>query len=209
MERGLVDLSHTASLWIKICGMTTPEAVIAALDAGVDAIGFVFAASAREVTPAAAATLAAPARGRALCVAVTRHPTQRAMDEILSVFAPDILQTDAEDLGMLRLPDHLGLLPVWRGPSRETEPVPTRVLFEGPASGTGSTCDWESARLVARRTELVLAGGLNAANVGAAIAAVEPFGIDVSSGVEERRGIKSPARIAEFVRAARDARRHA
>jgi phosphoribosylanthranilate isomerase len=50
---------------------------------------------------------------------------------------------------------------------------------------------------------------LNAGNVGAAIAAVEPFGIDVSSGVEERRGIKSPARIAEFVRAARDARRHA
>lgn len=207
MERGLAELSPTAPLWIKICGMTTPEAVVAALDAGVDAIGFVFAASAREVTPAQANTLAAPARGRVLCVAVTRHPTQRAMDEILSVFAPDILQTDAEDLGMLRVPDHLGLLPVWRSPS--AQPPPGRVLFEGPASGTGSTCDWESARLVARRTELVLAGGLNATNVGAAIAAVEPFGIDVSSGVEERRGIKSPALIAEFVRAARDARRHA
>lgn len=200
---------HSPPLWIKICGMTTEAAVAAALDSGVDAIGFVFAASPREVAPEAAASLAKPARGRALCVAVTRHPTQQAVDQILTQFAPDMLQTDAADLGMLRLPGLLGLLPVWRGSPSAAAPLPARVLFEGPASGTGSTCDWETARLVARRTELILAGGLNAANVGQAIAAVEPFGIDVSSGVEERRGIKSPALIADFVRAARDARRHA
>jgi phosphoribosylanthranilate isomerase len=59
------------------------------------------------------------------------------------------------------------------------------------------------ARQVARRTELVLAGGLNPGNVAAAIEAVRPFGVDVSTGVEVRPGVKSPAEIENFVRAAR------
>ena len=77
--------------WIKICGMTTPEAVEACLEAHVDAIGFVFAESVRQVTPAKAASLAAPARGRVVCTAVTRHPTQQVIDEIIEVFQPDLL----------------------------------------------------------------------------------------------------------------------
>ncbi len=205
----MTEAAPRTAVWIKICGMTTAEAVAAALDARVDAIGFVFAESPRQVTPEAAAALAKPARGRALCVAVTRHPNQQLLDDILSRFEPDMLQTDAEDLGMLRVPRHLDLLPVWRTQPRQDAPPPGRLLFEGLASGTGQTCDWSSARQVAKRTELVLAGGLSAANIAAAIAEVEPFGVDVSSGVEERRGVKSPARIAEFVCAARDARRHA
>jgi phosphoribosylanthranilate isomerase len=184
--------------------MTTPEAVTAALEAGADAIGFVFAESPRRVTPAVAARLATAARGRVTCTAVTRHPTQQSIDEIVAVFAPDLLQTDAEDLISLRLPRELALLPVFRGsPSRES-PLPERLLFEGPVSGSGLGCDWRSAREVARRAELVLAGGLNADNVATAIAEVEPFGVDVSSGVEERPGIKSPAEIARFVTAVRE-----
>ena len=192
-------------MWIKICGMTTPEAVDAALAARVDAIGFVFADSPRKVTPESAARLAAPARGRVRCVAVTRHPTQREIDDIVSVFAPDVLQTDAEDLAALRLPRHLELLPVLRAGREVTGPLPARLLFEGPVSGTGVTCDWSAACDLARRAELVLAGGLSEANVGTAIAEVEPFGVDVSSGVEERPGIKSPVKIARFVDAARAA----
>ena len=101
-------------MWIKICGMTTPEAVAAALDARVDAIGFVFAESPRQLTPAACGALAAAARGRVRCVAVTRHPTQATLDEILKVFGPDVLQTDLPDLERLRLPAGLELLPVVR-----------------------------------------------------------------------------------------------
>jgi len=191
-------------MWIKICGMTTPEAVTAALDARVDAIGFVFAESVRRLTPEAAARLAAPARGRLPCVAVTRHPSQQALDEILEVFRPDVLQTDAVDLATLRVPAELPRLPVLRGiPSSGS--LPARILFEGLASGTGKACDWSSARQLARGTELILAGGLNAANVAAAIADVQPFGVDVSSGVESRPGIKSPAEIARFAHAARAA----
>ncbi len=216
-----------AASWIKICGMTTPEAVEAALAARVDAIGFVFSPSARRLTPERAVRLAAPARGRALCVAVTRHPTQSLLDEIVSVFAPDLWQSDWSDIAALSAPRSLGVLPVLRSgaaarelaaepvgtpeppgapePPASAELLPSRLLFEGPVSGAGATCDWASARDMAARTELILAGGLDAGTVGAAIAAVQPFGVDVSSGVEERPGIKSAEKIMRFAEAARAA----
>ena len=194
-------------MWIKICGVTTAEAVAAALEARVDAIGFVFAQSARRLSARRAHELAAPARGRVRCVAVTRHPTQPALDEILAAFKPDILQTDAGDLQTLRLPAALELLPVMRAGEPLPEKLPRRILFEGPVSGTGIAVDWQTAFGVARRTQVVLAGGLNSDNVAAAIAAVRPFGVDVSSGVEERPGLKSPAQMQEFVEAVRAAAR--
>ena len=72
--------------------------------ARVDAIGFVFAESVRQLTPRRRLRAGAPARGRLACVAVTRHPSQQAIDEILAVFAPDVLQTDAVDLQHLQAP---------------------------------------------------------------------------------------------------------
>jgi phosphoribosylanthranilate isomerase len=192
-------------MWIKICGITTAAAVEAALAARVDAIGFVFADSPRQLTLEDALALAAPARGRVRCVAVTRHPSQRHLDDVLAVFKPDMLQTDAEDLRSLRLPKQLELLPVFRGWDPQQGRLPARLLFEGLTSGSGTPCDWTIAQRVARRTQLVLAGGLDADNVATAIGAVRPFGVDVSSGVEERPGVKSPAEVARFAAAARNA----
>ena len=186
--------------WLKICGMTSPEAVEACLAAEVDAIGFVFAESVRQVSPARAASLAAPARGRVACTAVLHHPTQQWIDEVIAVFQPDLLQTDSDDLQHLRLPPGLPLLPVFRA---RAENLPPRLLFEGHASGSGLVANWALASELAARSELILAGGLNATNVATAIAAVKPFGVDVSSGVEERPGIKSPTEIMRFVSAAR------
>src|SRR4029077_5757084 len=192
-------------MWIKICGMTTPEAVSAALEARVDAIGFVFAESPRQLTPQRAARLAQAARGRLRCVAVTRHPAQATVDEILSVFRPDLLQTDLSDLARLQLPAGLDLLPVVRDGDDVPATLPERILFEGPVSGTGVAGDWNAARRLPRCAHPGLAGGLNPANVAAAIAAVQPFGVDVSSGVELRPGVKSPAEIVNFASAARAA----
>ncbi len=192
-------------MWIKICGMTTADAVTTAVDAGADAIGFVFAESVRKVSPEVASRLAASARGRVRCVAVTRHPSQQLVDEIMSGFRPDVLQTDAADLVSLELPGQLELLPVLRGEPDGASELPPRLLFEGHASGTGLTCDWTAARRVALRSQLILAGGLNPSNVTSAIMDVAPFGVDVSSGVELRPGIKSPTEIASFVLAARRA----
>jgi phosphoribosylanthranilate isomerase len=193
------------SFFIKICGMTTPDAVQAALDCGVDAIGFVFAPSVRQVSSRRARELAAPARGRVACVAVTRHPAPADLAVILRDFQPDILQTDIEDIAGLELPSSLSVLPVLRPAGAATRELPRRVLFEGPVSGSGRTTDWRQAAELARRAEVILAGGLNPANVAVAVREVRPFGVDVSSGVEATPGIKSPGKIGQFVAAARAA----
>lgn len=192
-------------MFVKICGLTTPEGVAAALDAGADAIGFVFAPSVRRVTPAAAAALAAPARGRVLCVAVTLHPTADEVEGILDVFAPDLLQTDLADAETLSPRARARLLPVLREGGMLPVPPPARVLYEGAVSGAGRTADWTRAHEVARQTEALLAGGLNPDNVAEAIRTVRPWGVDVSSGVESAPGVKSPAKISSFIAAARAA----
>jgi len=192
-------------LWIKICGMTDEAAVAAALQAGVDAIGFVFSPSPRQLQPALAARLAAPARGRVLCIAVTRHPKQPLLDAILRDFKPDGWQTDIGDLGILKVPRQLPVLPVLRSGSLALESPPRRFLFEGAVSGQGVTSDWTAAARLARASQLILAGGLRPDNVATAISSVRPFGVDVSSGVEAQPGKKSPTLIAAFVAAAREA----
>jgi phosphoribosylanthranilate isomerase len=192
-------------MWIKICGMTSEQAVETALHERADAIGFVFAPSVRQLEPTRAAQLAAPVRGRILCVAVMLHPSQAAVDRILGEFGPDVLQADLSDIAQLRLPAPLPVLPVVRAGTSLPGVAPPRILFEGPRSGTGMATDWSQARPLARRTQLILAGGLRPDNVGAAIAAVQPFGVDVSSGVEATPGQKDPRKIIEFIRAARAA----
>jgi phosphoribosylanthranilate isomerase len=197
-------------MWIKVCGLTDAAAVSAALEAGADALGWVFAASPRRVEAAHAAQLAARARGRCALVAVTLHPSQSLVDEIARELRPDYLQCDAEDLATLHLPGQLQALPVLRDAGTRAEALsrmdpPARLLFEGARSGSGTKADWTLAEQLARRSELILAGGLNAHNVAAAIGRVRPFGVDVSSGVEHSPGRKSGAMIAEFVAAARAA----
>jgi len=206
------------SLWVKVCGLRTPADVAAACAAGADAIGFVFAPSVRRVSPAEATAAAAAAPANVQRVAVFLHPTQAALDEVLAGFKPDIVQTDAADFAALQVPAGVALLPVLRaGGSREQAPshnelssvgdnlLPTRCLVEGPRSGTGQVADWHAAAAMAARTQVVLAGGLQAGNVAAAVHAVRPWGVDVSSGVESAPGVKDAVRIHEFVFAARQA----
>ncbi len=194
-----------SGLFIKICGMTTPEAVATALACEVDAIGFVFAQSVRRVSTQRASELAAPARRRVPCVAVTRHPSREDVAAILREFKPDILQTDLEDIDQLDLPHSLSVLPVMRAGPAPACALPRRVLFEGPVSGSGQTTDWQQAAELARRADVILAGGLNPSNVGDAIRRVRPFGVDVSSGVEASPGTKSVQKMEQFVAAARTA----
>lgn len=192
-------------MWIKVCGMNGPEGVAAALEAGADAIGFVFAESVRRVTPEDAARLAQPARGRVKLVAVTLHPSLDLWREIARTFQPDLLQTDNTDLDELAPALACEVLPVYRTGEPGPAKVPARILFEGGRSGTGTVADWSLARAWSQRTQVVLAGGLHAGNVAQAIAAVRPFGVDASSGVESAPGVKSPQKIFDYVRAARAA----
>jgi phosphoribosylanthranilate isomerase len=192
-------------VWVKVCGLTTEDAVAAAVDAGVDAVGFVFAESKRKVTPLRAAELARAVPRHIARVAVMLHPSQRELDEVWAEFRPNVLQTDIEDLASLDIPNGLKVVPVVRAGRELPRELPTRVLFEGPVSGTGATTDWTAAAELSSRTQVILAGGLKPTNVAAAIASARPFGVDVSSGVEATPGLKDPAKIYEFVRNARAA----
>lgn len=192
-------------LWIKICGLSTREAVDTAVAAGADAVGFVFAPSKRRVTPQQAAEISQAVPAHIARIAVMLHPSQAWVDEVCSIFVPDVLQTDAADFDALQIPQGIALLPVVRDGQATRSTLPARLLYEGKASGTGTTADWSAARALATRTELVLAGGLHEQNVAQAIAAVRPFGIDVSSGVESAPGVKDPSKIEAFVRTARAA----
>jgi phosphoribosylanthranilate isomerase len=229
-------------MFVKICGLTSADAIAAAVEAGADALGFVFAPSPRQIAPEDAAALCIDVPRNIVRVAVMHHPTREYWRRVLGEFAPDWLQTDAEDFGGITLPPECTALPVYRegttpfarrksdatgatgrmphlssaGAAPEPasragnledsvrlraprQPLPPRLLFEGTQSGTGRASDWDEARALASATELVLAGGLHAGNVAAAISRVRPFGVDVSSGVERSRGQKDPAMIKEFV----------
>jgi len=192
-------------VFVKICGIREAAALDAAVGAGADAVGFIFAASPRRVTPAHAAQLCRSLPPHVLRVGVMLHPNDAEWTEVMEVFAPDWLQCDAEDLQGRALPAHCAPLPVLRtGPTMMDNPLPTRVLVEAPASGMGLQADWSVAATLARRTQVILAGGLRPDNVAAAIARVRPWGVDVSSGVERAPGQKDPLLIETFVARVRE-----
>lgn len=187
-------------MFVKICGLTTPEAVEAAVAAGADAVGFVFAESPRQVTPEQAKALCAAVPPNVVRVAVMRHPHKADWERVLEVFEPNWLQTDAEDFRWITLPPGTLALPVYRDSNAPADTdLPDRLLFEGTHSGSGRLADWDEASGLARVAEVILAGGLTVDNVAEAVRFVRPWGVDVSSGVERARGEKDPAKIREFV----------
>jgi phosphoribosylanthranilate isomerase len=188
-------------VFVKICGLTSAEAVAAAVAAGADALGFVFAESPRQVTPESAKALCAGVPRSLRRVAVMHHPSAALARHVLDVFAPDWLQTDAADFAAIDLPETCTALPVYRTGQGDAAAAahPRRLLFESGRSGTGTTADWDEAHALARAAELILAGGLHCDNVADAVRSVRPWGVDVSSGVERVRGEKDPERIKVFV----------
>ncbi|HWK65728.1 MAG TPA: phosphoribosylanthranilate isomerase [Rhizobiaceae bacterium] len=210
---------------IKICGLKTDDALAAALDAGASHVGFIFfPKSPRNVAPEQAGRLRQAALGRARAVAVTVDADDAALDAIVSVAAPDILQLHGKEM-----PERVAAvkarygLPVIKALSVSTPAdftrvaayagVADRLLFDAkpPAGsqlpgGNGVSFDWALLRQLEEGVDYMLSGGLNATNVGEAIRLANPPGLDVSSGVERAPGIKDTALIDEFFRAVRAAK---
>jgi phosphoribosylanthranilate isomerase len=196
-------------MYVKICGLKTEAAVAAALAAGADALGFVFAESPRRISPEQAAALTADVPADIAKVAVMLRPSVAEWNAVREVFKPDWLQADADDFALLDVPENIGQLPVYRDSggdfSLQEDQWPEHILFEGARSGVGELPDWDHAAQVARHTCLVLAGGLTPQNIQEAIFRVHPWAVDVSSGVESSPGVKDPEKIAAFVKAAKEA----
>ncbi len=210
------------SLIVKICGLSTPETLDAALQGGADMVGFVFfPASPRHVGLDAARELGRQVRGRAAKVALTVDPDDATLANIIETLQPDILQLHGrESVARLRDVKQRFDLPVMKAIAVETAadlaPLPgyaavaDRILFDTRApkgatrpGGLGASFDWHVLERLALTLPFMVAGGLNAANVAEAIRVTRAGGVDVSSGVERAPGIKDPEMIRAFIRAAR------
>jgi len=191
--------------FVKICGLTDAAAVQAAVNAGADAVGFVFARSSRRVTPQHAAAISNQVPARVKRVAVMLHPSNDEWNEVAEVFQPDVLQTDAADFAGLDVAASIERWPVFRQGVANTNNKMLRIfVYEGQKSGRGETIDWTIAAGLAKHGRMILAGGLSAANVADAITTVAPYGVDVSSAVESAPGRKDAAKIKAFIGAARN-----
>ncbi len=194
-------------MFVKICGLCKTEEVQAAIAAGADAVGFVFAKSVRRVSAATAAAISADVPAHIRRVAVMMHPANEDWLAVLQAFNPDALQTDAADFAALDVPASVEQWPVYREGGTEPDAHGTYV-YEGRTSGQGKTVDWSRAAKLAGNGSMILAGGLAAANVAAAIATVRPYGVDVSSAVESSPGQKDSRLIEEFITAVRAAEKN-
>jgi len=191
---------------VKICGLRDMIAVTVAVDAGADAIGFVFADSVRRVSARHAAAISARVPRRIKRVAVMLHPTNDEWQKVRTSFQPDVLQTDLADFDYLDVPEGIEKWPVMReGTMPAGDQLPEIFVYESKASGSGEIVDWQLAAQLAKRGKMILAGGLNIANVPEAIREVAPFGVDVSSGVESAPGKKESTKIQAFINAVRAA----
>jgi phosphoribosylanthranilate isomerase len=211
------------SLWVKICGNTSFEDALLAVDAGADAVGFVFATSPRQVTIAQVATIAPKLPSSIEKIGVF---VQSTFDEIVQTVEASGLTGvqlhfgEASDLPAL-LRDRFGakfriLRVLHSGPdlferamaAGGDESVDAFLVDSRTATavgGTGITFDWGAAEPVFRNsaTRLVVAGGLSPFNVAEAVRLLRPWGVDVASGVEAEPGRKDPNKVNAFVRNAR------
>ncbi len=188
------------SVYIKICGLRDAEHVAAAVEAGADAVGFVFAKSVRQLSTQQAKAVASELPAAVKRVAVMRHPTDSEWQAVLAEFEPDVLQTDIEDFAGLDVPDNVQRWPVIREKcAAAVKPMPEVFVYEGANSGAGETVDWTRAAVLARQGQMILAGGLTAGNVAEAVRTVRPWGVDVSSAVESSPGEKDIQLIRQFI----------
>lgn len=212
------------SIEIKICGLTTLDALDAALDAGADMIGVVFfPKSPRNIDHVTAATLAARARGRARIVALTVDADDDALKDIVAAIQPDMLQLHGSETPerVAAIRARFGL-PVMKAigiaSSADLAQIPAyaevadRLLLDAKApkdallpGGNGVPFDWNLLAGLDLAKPFMLSGGLNPDNVGEALRLANVPGVDVSSGVESAPGVKDTARIVAFIQAARAA----
>jgi phosphoribosylanthranilate isomerase len=213
--------------WIKICGITNLEDAMVAAEAGADALGFVFyEKSPRNLSPDTAFEISRHLSGRIERVGVFVNQNEDVLCDIGDDAALTAIQMhgDNEDrhvadlvvarrplkvlVGVsMHLPNPEGWAATW-----EPKNVFAFLADSGSASklgGTGETFDWQASLKALDKLKglgrLMLAGGLNPANVGEAIRIVKPWGVDVSSGVEAVPGKKDPEKVRAFIRAVREA----
>jgi phosphoribosylanthranilate isomerase len=213
------------SILVKICGITSADAADAVVRAGADFAGLMFhPKSPRNVDVAQAAALAGRMRGRLRLVAVMSDPVDETLGAVIGAVQPDLIQLHggetATRVGAIRSRFAVPVMKVIAVAEASDlanvaafEDAADMLMFDAKApagaareGGHGSAFDWQILRGRKFHKPWLLAGGLNADNVARAIRACEAPGVDASSGLETAPGRTSPALIAAFVSAARNAK---
>jgi phosphoribosylanthranilate isomerase len=204
---------------IKICGLRTVEQALVAAEAGADLIGLVFAPSRRRIEVAQAVAIRdalerIPNRPQVVGLFVNSPPA--AICDIVERCGLDVIQLSGDEpvalldqlpsyqiLKAIRLNDGAGEAE-WlaNGPHHDRTRLLVDAHVAGAYGGTGITADWSKSATLASQRQILLAGGLTPANVGQAIQQVQPWGVDVSSGVETD-GSKDSVKIRAFIAAVR------
>ena len=217
-------------MWVKICGTTNLEDALTAVDAGADALGFVFAESPRRVGPALAGEITRAVPEHIEKVGVFVNETAERIREIVEEAGLTGVQLHGDEsldfaakLGANLVPNRtLCVIPVL--PMRRIQEMAARggvfvklsrgidtVLIDsaaqGKSGGSGQAWNWEAGNLLLETfrdsVRIIVAGGLTPANVADAIRTLRPWGVDVASGVEHEPGKKDHEKVRAFVRAAK------
>ncbi len=204
----------TGSIRIKICGITHPDDAQAAIDAGADLIGLNFVpGSARELDLKTAEKIAERVGNQAERVAVFQNAEDAEITRVVRRIELERLQFHGDETEEQVEAVDLPVIKALRGADLEAaEEFPaTMLLLDHPSEGGGSGVAWDwsdAGLLIERGFDVIIAGGLNAENVGKAINGVGdifPWGVDVTSGVEVEGTRKTPESIAAFIAAVRRA----
>jgi len=201
---------------IKICGITNVEDALAAARFGADALGFIFAPSPRRISPEKAREIikVLPPLVQTVGVFVDQDPGE--VSSVAEMCGLDILQFHGSEppdycesfdhrvIKAVRLRNRQDLkrLAKYDG---VVHALLLDTYLEGKLGGTGMTFNWEWAAEAGKYGRIILAGGLNPANVAAAISRARPYGVDASSGLEHRPGVKDHKKIMHFIAEVRQA----
>lgn len=199
-------------MFVKICGITSEDDALLAVALGADAVGFMFAPSPRQIAPQVAADIVKRLPPEIVTVGVFRDEAPRRVVEVVQRAGLRAAQLhgheSAEQARWVRQRVGLTIRAFAAGdPAIEHagEHGADVVLLDGPSPGSGRVFDWALAVLAPPGQRLMIAGGLNPANVASAIAQTRPWGVDVSTGVERSPGRKDPIKLRAFVANARQA----
>lgn len=199
-------------MFVKICGITTEDDALLAVAMGADAVGFVFAPSPRQVTPLAVYDIVRRLPPEVLTVGVFRNESPGRVVDIANRSGVKAVQLHGNERPEEAIEISRSIRRVYKAfPAgsplvhRAREYPSDMVLVDSAQPGSGEVFDWTMVEDVPKGLKVILAGGLTPDNVAHAIEVVDPWGVDVSSGVESSPGRKDPRKVRAFITAARAA----
>ena len=199
-------------MFVKICGITNEQDALLAVALGADALGFVFAPSPRQISPALAREIVKRLPPETVTVGVFRNETPSRVIEIVNESRLQGAQLHGHETPAMTAEVATDVRFVIKAVVAGSQDAANAnnfasdaILVDGLHPGSGTAYDWELLQDIPTDIRLMLSGGLTPENVAAGIAQVRPWGVDVSSGVEKAPGLKDAVKMRHLITNARDA----